>query len=69
MMKSSRIRWAGHVAHKEVMMNKYDVIVGTTGSYKPLWNLTHVLCKRNDGRNAVHPEYLTVFEMYKKSHD
>jgi len=32
MIKSSRIRWTGHAAHKEVMMNKYDVIASTTES-------------------------------------
>jgi hypothetical protein len=42
--------------HKEVMMNKYEVIISTTESYRTLWNLTRALYKRNDGRKAFHPE-------------
>jgi hypothetical protein len=56
MIKSSRIRLTGHVAHKEVMMNKYDVKISKPESYKLLWNLNASLYQRDKGRTAFHTE-------------
>jgi hypothetical protein len=36
MMKSRRMRWAGHVERMGTKMNAYRIFVGRTGGKKPL---------------------------------
>jgi hypothetical protein len=36
MIKSKRMRWAGHVAHKREMRNVYKILVGKLEGKRPL---------------------------------